>query len=547
LPREAPAAGAVHTVVFGGFASKELAKRIDDCTPSLVLTASCGIEPSRVVPYKPLVDGAIALAQHKPATRIYLQRPQQPAALDPAQGELDWATEIARAAPAGCVPVAAADPLYVLYTSGTTGRPKGIQRDNGGHAVALKRTMSLIYGVEPGDVFWAASDIGWVVGHSYIVYGPLLHGCTTILYEGKPVGTPDAGAFWRVCDQYGVRALFTAPTALRAIKREDPEGRLVQPYAMPKLATMFLAGERSDPESLTWASRVLRRPVVDHWWMTETGWAITGLARGLEAQEVRPGSAGQVMPGFDVVLMDESGKETMSPLHPDYDEARDGAQLQATAAAEAEHLRDYEGPGAHPSHGVVAGSIALRLPLPPGTLQTLWRNDEGLRASYLARFPGFFDTGDAGYVSADGFLSVMTRADDIIQIAGHRLSTGMLEEVLASIPEVAECAVVGARDQLKGMRPVGFVVLKHGAARAPGDVVADAIARVRSSIGAFACFDRCYVVPRVPKTRSGKVLRRTLRAIVNGDPVDIPATIEDPAVVEEIQAHFPAAAAAPAP
>ena len=528
-------------MVFGGFAPKELAKRIDDATPTVILSASCGIEPTRVIPYKPLLDEAIALAAHKPAVQIILQRPELACTLNAAQGDRDWATEYAAAAPAACVPVLATDPLYILYTSGTTGRPKGVLRDNGGHAVALRRTMSMIYGVRPGDVFWAASDIGWVVGHSYIVYGPLLHGCTTVLYEGKPVGTPDAAAFWRVCERYDVRVLFTAPTALRAIKREDADGHLARKHPLPHLQALFLAGERSDPDSVAWATRILQRPVVDHWWMTETGWGITGLARGLEYQPIRPGSAGQVFPGFDVALLDEHGHELRTPLHPTYDPAKDGAALRHPTKADAEHLRDYEGVHAHTqqqhaSHGVAAGSIALRLPLPPGALPTLWQNNDGYRKAYLDRFPGFFDTGDAGYVDADGFLSVMSRADDIIQIAGHRLSTGMLEEVLAEIPEVAECAVVGARDPLKGMKPIGFVVLKAGAARSGDAVAADAIHRIRTRIGAFACFEKCYVVERVPKTRSGKVLRRNLRAIVNGDVVEPPATIEDPAVLNDVLA-----------
>jgi propionyl-CoA synthetase len=534
--------GAIHSVVFGGFAATELAKRVDDAQPKLVLTASCGMEATRILPYPPLLRAALQLTQHRPQAQIVLQRPQHLAVLEMERGERDWATELAAAAtthPAvACVPMAATDPLYILYTSGTTGRPKGVVRDHGGHAVALLRSMALVYDARPGDVFWAASDIGWVVGHSYIVYGPLLRGCTTVLYEGKPVGTPDAAAFWRVCERHRVRVLFTAPTALRAIKREDPDGRLAAQHPMPTLAALYLAGERSDPDSLAWAARTLGRPVLDHWWMTETGWGITALARGLEHQPVRVGSAGQVLPGYDVALLDEHGREVPSPLHPDHNAAAAAARAakakaSGPTAAEASHLHDYE--GTHVG-AVAAGNIVLRLPLPPGTLPTLWRNDDGLRRAYLDRFPGYFDTGDAGYVDADGFLSVMSRADDIIQIAGHRLSTGMLEEVLAELPAVAECAVVGARDALKGMRPVGFLVLKAGAAASAAEVATAAVARVRTRIGAFACLDRCFVVDRVPKTRSGKVLRRNLRAIVNGDSVEPPATIEDPTVLDDVAA-----------
>jgi len=486
--------GAVHSVVFGGFAPKELATRIDDARPKLILAASCGIEASRIVPYKPLLDQAIDLAAHKPDHCLILQRPQSPASLASGR-DLDWRDTVTGARPADCVPIGATDPLYILYTSGTTGVPKGVVHDNGGHAVALLWSMTNVYGVGAGEVFWAASDIGWAVGHSYIVYGPLLHGCTTLLYEGKPVGTPDAGAFWRVCAQHGVNVLFTAPTAFRAIKREDPEGRYMSKYDLSRFRTLFLAGERCDPDTLLWAASKLAVPVIDHWWQTELGWPAIANCIGLGMLPVKPGSPTRPVPGYDIRVMTDEGSE---------------------AAA-----------------GQI-GTVVIRLPLPPGCLPTLWHDDEGFKRSYLAQYPGYYLTGDAGYKDADGYLYIMSRVDDIINVAGHRLSTGAMEEVLAAHPDVAECAVVGVFDPIKGEVPVGFVVLKAGVQRTEEDVVSELVERVRESIGAFACFKSGLVVKALPKTRSGKVLRGTMKKIADNVEYALPATIDDPAVLADI-------------
>ena len=486
--------GAVHSVVFGGFAPKELAARIDDAQPKLVLSASCGIEVDRVIPYKPLLDEAIALSSHKPERVIVLQRPQAEAELI-AGRDLDWHEACDGAEPAACVPVAATDPLYILYTSGTTGVPKGVVRDNGGHAVALNWSMEHVYGVGAGEVYWAASDIGWVVGHSYIVYGPLLRGATTILYEGKPVGTPDPGAFWRVIAEHGVNVLFTAPTAFRAIKKEDPDGKFIGRYDLSRFRTLFLAGERCDPDTLVWARERLGVPVIDHWWQTETGWAIAANCVGLGMLPVKPGSPTRAVPGFDVRVLGESGEEL-----PDGD----------------------------------IGAIVLKLPLPPGCLPTLWNNDAGYERSYLSRYPGHYLTGDAGYRDDDGYLYIMSRVDDIINVAGHRLSTGAMEEVLAFHPDVAECAVVGVADAIKGEIPVGFVVTKAGVTRGETEIVPELVERVRESIGPVAAFKIATVVPRLPKTRSGKILRGTVKKIADGQPWNVPATIDDPAILDEI-------------
>ena len=488
--------GAIHSVVFGGFASKELATRVDDARPRVILSASCGIETTRVIPYKPLLDRALEIASHRPEHCVILQRPQAEAALV-AGRDLDWDSVMGPAEPAPCRPVAATDPLYILYTSGTTGVPKGVVRDNGGHAVALRWTMEKIYAVAPGEVYWAASDVGWVVGHSYIVYAPLLHGCTTVLYEGKPVGTPDAGAFWRVVAEHGVSVLFTAPTALRAIRQQDPEGEHIGRYDLSRFRTLFLAGERCDPDTLEWAREKLGVPVIDHWWQTETGWAIGANCLGIEALPVKPGSAGVPAPGYDVQVLGPGGKRLPA------------GQI---------------------------GTIAIRLPLPPGNLPTLWQNDDGFVSSYLDRFPGYYLTGDAGYEDADGYLWIMSRIDDIINVAGHRLSTGAMEEVLASHPAVAECAVIGAADRLKGQVPVGFVVLKQGVDRPEAEIIAELVAMVRDRIGPVAAFKQASVVARLPKTRSGKILRGTMRQIADGEEWRMPATIDDPTALDEIGA-----------
>jgi propionyl-CoA synthetase len=486
--------GAVHSVVFGGFAPHELAKRIDDARPVMVVSASCGIEAQRVIPYKPLLDEALKIARHSVARCIVLQRPQALAALTPPR-DLEWSEAIAGAQPAPCVALEATDPLYILYTSGTTGKPKGVVRDHGGHAVALAWSMPAIYGMQPGDIFWAASDVGWVVGHSYIVYAPLLAGCTSILYEGKPVGTPDAGAYWRVIAQHRVNALFTAPTAFRAIKKEDPAGTLIGRYDLASLRTLFLAGERCDPDTVHWAEQQLRVPVIDHWWQTETGWPVAANCRGLTPLPVKAGSASVPVPGYDLRVLDDGG-----------------ASVPA---------------------GKI-GNIVIRLPLPPGSLPTLWQNDDGYRDSYLSRYPGYYLTGDAGYIDADGYVWIMSRIDDVINVAGHRLSTGAMEEVLAGHPDVAECAVIGVGDALKGQLPLGLVVLKAGVTRACGELRQELIERVRQQIGALAAFRHVAIVTRLPKTRSGKVLRSTMRAIADSHSYTTPATIDDPRALEEI-------------
>ena len=487
--------GAVHSVVFGGFAAAELAARIDDARPVVIVTASCGIEASRVVEYKPILDRAIELSAHKPHSCVVLQRPQAKAPLS-AGRDLDWAEQMAAAQPADCVPVAATDPLYILYTSGTTGKPKGVVRDNGGHAVALRWSMQHVYDTQPGDVYWAASDIGWVVGHSYIVYAPLLAGCTTVLYEGKPVGTPDAGAFWRVIEEHKVKALFTAPTAFRVIKKEDPEGKFAHGRDLSSLHYLFLAGERLDPETYRWARELLGIPVIDHWWQTETGWAIAANPMGLEPMEAKPGSPTVPMPGYDLHVVGPAGEDAPAGTN---------------------------------------GEIVLRLPLPPGCLPTLWGDDQRFIDSYLSQHPGCYLTGDGGYVDADGYLFVMGRTDDVINVAGHRLSTGEMEEVLASHPAVAECAVIGVSDATKGQVPRAFVVLKAGAGADPDALRAELIALVRDQIGPVAALRQVDVVPALPKTRSGKILRKTMRGIADGRDEPVPSTIEDPAVLDGLR------------
>ncbi|MBT3556906.1 MAG: propionyl-CoA synthetase [Rhodospirillales bacterium] len=486
--------GAVHSVVFGGFASNELAVRIDDAKPAAIISASCGIEGARVIEYKPLLDDAIEIATHKPPRCIILQRPQATASLIEGR-DVDWHDAMASAEPVDCVPVKATDPLYILYTSGTTGEPKGVIRDNGGHMVALKWSMKNIYDVDPGDVYWAASDVGWVVGHSYIVYAPLLHGCTTVMYEGKPVGTPDAGAFWRVISQHNVKVLFTAPTAFRAIKREDPEGKLIKDYDISCLKYLFLAGERTDPDTLTWAEEKLQVPVVDHWWQTETGWSIATNCMGLHPVPFKAGSPSMAAPGWDVRILDDNCNEVA-----------DGD----------------------------IGAICVKLPMAPSSLPSLWNADERFKQAYLEEFPGYYKTSDAGYKDEDGYLFIMARTDDIINVAGHRLSTGGMEEVLAAHKDVAECAVVGVADQLKGQLPVGFLVLNAGAVIANEDVVREVIQMVRDKIGPVAAFKTAVVVERLPKTRSGKILRGTMQKIADGETYKAPATIDDPVILDEI-------------
>jgi propionyl-CoA synthetase len=486
--------GAVHSVVFGGFAAHELAVRIDDARPKVIVSASCGIEGTRVIEYKPILDAAIAEASHKPDRCIIRQRSQVLADMGPR--DMWWNSVMAAASPVGCVPVAATDPLYILYTSGTTGKPKGVVRDNGGHAVALTWSMRHVYDTGPGEVFWAASDIGWVVGHSYIVYAPLLAGCTTVLYEGKPVGTPDAGAFWRVISEHGVKTLFTAPTGFRAIRKEDPSGALLGSYDMSAFKYLFLAGERLDPETYRWASSQLGVPVIDHWWQTETGWAVAADPLGIEALPTRAGSPTKPVPGYDVAILDDSGA---------------------------------------PVAAGVTGQIVIRLPLPPGCLPTLWNNDAGFIASYLSRYPGYYLTGDGGFFDSDGYLYVMGRTDDVINVAGHRLSTGEMEEILASHPAVAECAVFGVSDSLKGEVPRGFVVLKAGVTADAAVLSGELAQMIRDKIGPIATLSRLDIVPALPKTRSGKILRKTMRGIANGRDEPVPSTIDDPGVLDTLR------------
>ncbi|MEM7318340.1 MAG: propionate-CoA ligase PrpE [Pseudomonadota bacterium] len=487
--------GAVHSVVFGGFASNELAVRIDDSKPKAIIAASCGIEPGRVVSYKPLLDGAIELSRHKPEFCVVFQREQQEAELIPGRDH-DWLGVQNGVTPADCVPVQGNDPVYILYTSGTTGAPKGVVRPTAVHLVALNWTMKNIYNVDPGDVFWAASDVGWVVGHSYICYAPLIHGNTTVVFEGKPVGTPDAGAFWRVISEHKVKSFFTAPTAIRAVKREDPTGKFIGDYDLSCLQTLFLAGERADPDTIEWAAKALKIPIIDHWWQTETGWTIAGNPVGIELLPVKLGSPALPMPGYDVQILDDGG---------------------------------------HPVKPGELGAIAVKLPLPPGTLPTLWNAEDRFRSSYLTQFPGYYETGDAGMVDDDGYLYIMARTDDVINVAGHRLSTGGMEEVLAGHPDVAECAVIGVSDQLKGQIPIGFLCLNSGSQRNHDEVVQEVVSRVRDQIGPVAAFKSALVIDRLPKTRSGKILRGTMVSIADGKDYKMPATIDDPAILDEIR------------
>ncbi len=487
--------GAVHSVVFGGFAANELATRINDAKPKVIVSASCGIEVTRVIEYKPLLDEAIDLSEAKPDACIIFQRPQAAAQMQDGR-DFDWEDVMYQASPQDCVPVEATDPLYILYTSGTTGQPKGVVRDNGGHMVALKWTMNAIYGVNQGDVYWAASDIGWVVGHSYIVYGPLLKGCTTIVFEGKPVGTPDASVFWRIISQHKVKTLFTAPTAFRAIKREDPRAELMKDFDLSEFKYLFLAGERTDPDTLAWAENSLKVPVIDHWWQTETGWAIAANCVGIEQFVVKPGSPTKAAPGWNLDVLDGGGKPV--------------------------------------SRGEI-GAIVVKLPLPPGTLPTLWQNDKRYQDAYLSKFDGYYETSDAGFIDEDGYVFVMARTDDIINVAGHRLSTGAMEEVIAGHPDVAECAVMGVEDSLKGQIPLGMMVLNAGCDKDHDDIVKEVIALVREKIGPVAAFKTATVVKRLPKTRSGKILRGTMRSIADKKEYKVPATIDDSTILDEIQ------------
>lgn len=486
--------GAIHSVVFGGFAPDELAVRIDDAHPKVIVTASCGIEINRAIDYKPMVDEAFKIAEHKPRHVVLLQRPQSQADMQPGR-DVDWQELISDATPAEPVPVKGTDPLYILYTSGTTGKPKGVVRDNGGHAVAMCYSMDVVYNVEPGDVYWAASDVGWVVGHSYIVYAPLLTGCTTILYEGKPVRTPDSGAFWRVCAEHGVKTMFTAPTAFRAVRKEDPEAENLKQYDLSKLERIYLAGERLDPPTYEWLKEKTKLPVIDHWWQTETAWAIAGNPIGLEPMPTKPGSATVPMPGYQVQILNEAGE---------------------------------------PVSGGEKGNIAIKLPLPPGTLATIWGNHPRFEAGYLNTYPGYYLTGDEGYLDEENYLFVMGRCDDVINVAGHRLSTGQMEEIVGSHPAVAECAVIGISDSLKGQLPLGLVVLKDGASLRKDDLAAELKQMVRAKIGAVGCYDQSLIVQRLPKTRSGKILRRTMRQIADGESYNVPSTIDDPAILDEI-------------
>ncbi|WP_100642656.1 propionyl-CoA synthetase [Alteromonas facilis] len=488
--------GAVHSVVFGGFSANELAVRIDDAKPKLIVTASCGIEVNKVIEYKPMVDQAIQQSESKPHSVIVLQRPECQASMV-VDRDIDWQQAMAKATPVPCVAVKGSDPLYILYTSGTTGKPKGVVRDNAGHAVALNYSMQAVYNMRPGDVFWAASDVGWVVGHSYIVYAPLIYGCTTIVYEGKPVKTPDAGAFWRVIEEYGVKAVFAAPTAFRAIRKEDPAGKLLKQYDLSRLQHIFMAGERLDPPTLEWVTEQTGKPVIDHWWQTETGWAIAANLTGIEELPIKPGSATCPVPGFQVEILDEEGHQL--------------------------------GPNQQ-------GAIAIKLPLPPSCLATIWGDHERFEQGYLKQFPGYYCSGDGGYIDDDGYLFVMGRTDDVINVAGHRLSTGEMEEVLASHPAVAECSVIGIADSLKGQVPVGFVLLKDGSEIAEDTLQQELVAKIRQDIGAVACLKQTLIVPRLPKTRSGKILRKLLRQIADNEPFVIPSTIDDPESIAEITA-----------
>ena len=487
--------GAIHSVVFGGFAANELAVRIDDAKPKAILATSCGIEPGRVIAYKPLIDAAIEQSEHSPETVVILQREQQTAALEHSR-DCDWDAVQEGVEPAECVPVEGMHPAYILYTSGTTGAPKGVVRPTAGHLVALHWSMKNIYNVDPGDVFWAASDVGWVVGHSYICYAPLIHGNTTIVFEGKPVGTPDAGTFWRVMSEHNVRSFFTAPTAFRAIKREDPKGEFKAKYDLSGLRALYLAGERADPDTINWAQDLLGVPVIDHWWQTETGWTIAGNPLGIEALPIKIGSPSVAMPGYEVHILDEAGNR----------------QPENTL-----------------------GAIAIKLPLPPGTLPTLWNAEERFRSSYLTTFPGYYETGDAGIVDEDGYLYIMARTDDVINVAGHRLSTGAMEEVLANHPDVAECAVIGVSDQLKGQLPLGFLCLSNGVNRPHSEIVAECVQMMRDVIGPVAAFKLAVVIKRLPKTRSGKILRATIVKIADGEAFKMPATIDDPDILDEIK------------